>query len=126
MGQLKALKACKHPRTGMPLPRAVTENEWLDGKRTYIDIESAGVLQSVPESSVPVRLCRASATILDRLRMKRRAGQEAEVAPTAKRRRITGKATPTTSGGTEVERSAERVDERVEAVGHEHRQDYPA
>ena len=89
VGQLKALKSCKHPKTGKRLPRAVTENEWLDGKRTSIGSESAGVLQSVPESLEPLRLCRTSAAILDRLRMKRQAGQEAaEVAPSAKRRLI--------------------------------------
>ena len=121
--QLKALRANKHAKTGRAIPSAVTEDEWNAGKRTAISTESAGEPQSVHGESRPVRLCQASAAILDRLRMKRRVSQEAHaaIALSRKRRRITGKSTPTTTGGNEV---GERV--VVEAVDAEHRQDYPA
>ena len=112
--QLKKLKSNVHPKTGLPLPRALTEREWLDGKRTsIITTATGGGEPSVHERLDPVRLCRTSANILDRLRIKRRTGQEVEAAPTAMRRRITGKSTPTTSSGTEVETRAELV----QAVG---------
>ena len=58
-----------------------------------------------------MRLCQASAAILDRLQQRRRVGQEA-IEPTAKRRRVTGKSTPSVVGGTEVEASAGNVDGR--------------
>ena len=102
VAQLKSLKANVHPRTGKPIPPAVPESQWLTGVRTAVVPSSAcQVLQSVP-----VTLCRASAAILDRLRLKRRAGQEAADAqkgpcrqPSPKRRRITGKSTPLIVGG---------------------------
>ena len=106
VAQLKALKSNRHPKTGKPIPAAIPEGEWLKGKRTYIDTISPGVLQSVHGAAVPIRLCKASATILDRLRQ-RRAGQEDAIQPTAKRLRITGKSTPCDVGGTEVDRRAE-------------------
>ena len=111
VAQLKALKSNRHPKTGKPIPQAVPENEWLAGKRTYIGTSSAPLSQSVPEPSRPMRLCQASVAILDRLQQRRRVGQEA-IEPTAKRRRVTGKSTPSVVDGTEVEARAGNIDGR--------------
>ena len=54
VGQLKRLKSCRHPKTGEPLPRALTEREWLDGKRTSIITASAGGQPSVHEQLEPL------------------------------------------------------------------------
>ena len=112
VAQLKALKSNRHPKTGKPIPQAIPESEWLAGKRTYIDTESASGLPSVPGDAMPIRLCQASATILDRLRQKRRAGQEEAIQSTAKRRRVTGKSTPSAIGGTEIETRAGNAEGR--------------
>ena len=94
----RALLANLHPEACSPIPPAVTERQWLDGVRTAVVAPAAG-----EQPSVPVRLCPASAWILDRLRApKRQADREAtsrgEVAqqcssssePFSKRRRIIG------------------------------------
>ena len=106
VAQLKALKSNRHPKTGEPLPPAIPESEWLKGKRTYIGTASASGLPSVHGAALPIRLCKTSATILDRLRQ-RRAGHEVQTQPISKRRRITGKSSPVIDGGTEVERRVE-------------------
>ena len=90
VGQLKKLKANLHPKTGLPLPRALTEREWLDGKRTsIITTATGGGEPSVHERLDPVRLCRTSAAILARLQLKRLMSQEAAIVEVAcKRPRI--------------------------------------
>ena len=75
-----------HPKTGLPLPRAVPEREWLDGKRTSIITASANGVPSVHDRVDPVRLCRTSAAILARLQLKRLMGQEVAVVEVACKR----------------------------------------
>ena len=129
VGQLKKLKANLHPKTGLPLPRALSEREWVDGKRTSIITASAGGGErSVHEQVQPVRLCQASAAILDRLRAKRQVSQEVAGVPVAvKRRRIWFKSSPAGAEAAES-REPELVGTRAAAAAgeHEHRQDYPA
>ena len=88
--QLKKLKSNVHPKTGLPLPRALTEREWLDGKRTsIITTATGGGEPSVHERLDPVRLCRTSAAILARLQLKRLMSQEVAIVEVAcKRPRI--------------------------------------
>ena len=86
VGQLKKLKANLHPKTGLPLPRALTEREWQDGKRTSIITASAMGVPSVHERGDPVRLCRTSAAILARLQLKRLMSQEVAVVEVALKR----------------------------------------
>ena len=60
-----------HPKTKEPIPPAVTESQWWLGMRTTVVFASAG-----EQPSVPVKLCRASAAILERPRAaKRRVNQ---------------------------------------------------
>ena len=124
-GQRRDLLANKHPKTGKPLPPAVTESQWMAGVRPALMVHVEGEQPSMPE----FKLCRASSCILDRIRAaKRQADREAtssgEAATSAeevaqlpssssiarsgeacsKRRRIIGKATPSIVGGTTIER----------------------
>ena len=114
-GQRRDLLAGKHPKSGKPLPPAVTESQWMAGERPALMTAMVGLQSSVPE----IRLCSVSSCILDRLRAaKRQADRETasneeasqsvsssrtQLSP-PKRQRITGKATPTPLGGTLVAR----------------------
>ena len=119
-GQRRDLLAGKHPRTGRPLPPAVTESQWMAGERPALMTAMVGLQSSAP----PIRLCSVSSCILDRLRAAKRQADR-DTAPDegvsndggsgsthsiSKRRRITGKTMPATPGGTIVVRPSVGVD----------------
>lgn len=113
-GQRRDLLAGKHPKSGKPLPPAVTESQWMAGERPALMTAMVGLQSSAP----PIRLCSVSSCILDRLRAAKRQADR-DTAPDegvsndggsgsthsiSKRRRITGKTMPATPGGTIVVR----------------------